>query len=77
MRLSVEGNTINITRCDYGHLTLYLCDELVNLDKSVTVKLNGRRVFRGKVPRREDVMRQSMSEWGDPRYCFPAMVEIK
>ena len=77
VRLSVEGNTINITRCDYDRLTLYLCDELVNLDKAVTVKLNGRRVFRGKVPRREDVMRQTMSERGDPRYCFPAMVEIK
>ena len=77
VRLSVEGNVINISRCDYDHLTLYLCDELVNLDKAVTVKLNGRRVFKGKVPRREDVMRQTMGERGDPRYCFPAMVEIK
>ena len=77
VRLSVEGNTINITRCDYSRLTLYLCDELVNLDKKVTVMLNGRRVFKGKVLRQEDVMRRTMSGRGDPRYCFPAMVEIR
>lgn len=77
VRLSVEGNTINIVRCDYSQLTLYLCDELMDLDKSVTVNLNGRRVFKGKVLRREDVMRRTMTERGDPRYCFPAMLEIE
>ena len=76
VRLSVEGNIIDIARCDYEHLTLYLCDELVNLDKPVTVRLDGRRVFKGRVPRREDVMRQTVDERGDPRYCFPAKVEI-
>jgi len=76
VRLSVEGNTVLITKCDYDHLTIYLNDELVNLDKSVTVKCNGKRMFRGKVVRSEDCMRQTMKERGDIRYCFPAKIEI-
>ena len=75
--VSVRDNVITISRCDYGSLTLWLNDELVNLDRRVTVKCQGRTVFRGRVARTEETMVASLAERGDPRYCFPARVQVR
>ncbi len=74
--IAIEGNTITIKRCDYTSLTLWLNDELVDLDKNVTVKSNGTTLFHGRLQRTEADMQASLSHRGDPRYCFPARVKI-
>ena len=77
VRAEVKGNTIKLSQCDYSCLTLYLNDDIVNLDKKVKVQINGRTVFNGKVQRKEDVMRKTIGSYGDPAYCFTAQLVVR
>lgn len=73
----VKGNTINISRCDYSSLTLYLSDELVNLKKPVTIKLRGKKVFKGKVKPSEETYRQALYLRQDPRFAAPSQIVVR
>ncbi len=77
VRLTCQNNVIDITECTYSELTLWLCDELVDLDKRITVRYQGRTLFNGKLHRTRDNMRQSLNERGDLSYIFPARVTVK
>lgn len=77
VRLEVKDNRIDISECGYTHLTLWLNDELVNLDKKVGVYYQGRKLFKGKLKRTRANIQQSMRERDDNRYVFPARVEVK
>lgn len=76
VRISVKKNTIHIERCDYSRLTLYLNDNIVNLDKKVKVKKDGKVLYNGKVLRSAQVMAETMERRGDPMYCFPARLVV-
>jgi len=58
-------------------IDIYLNDTLVDLDKPVTVIYNDKEVFKKKVPRRLDVMMQTLAERGDPSYIFPARIQLE
>ena len=77
VRASIKGNTITIDTKDYTSATIYLNDELVNLDKPVVIKHGKKTVFKGMLSRTEENLRTSLAERGDPSYCFPARVEVK
>lgn len=72
-----EGNTINISKCDYTTLTVSLNDKMMNLDKPITVKYQGKTVFKGKVKRQASTMRQTLFLRNDPAYMSPAQIEVK
>jgi poly(3-hydroxybutyrate) depolymerase len=72
-----KGNVIDISQCDYSCLTLYLNDEMFNLDRPIEVRYQGKRIFKGRVPRTSETLQQTLAERGDLRYCFPAKVEVK
>lgn len=76
IRLRTEKNTIDIEKCDYTNLTLYLNDQIVNLDKKVKVRMNGRTLYAGKIFRSEETMKETISRRGDPAYCFPAKLDL-
>ena len=73
----IVGNTINIEKCDYKTLTIYLNDKLVNLDKKVRVYYDGREVFRGMVERRTETLVTTMAEREDPSYVFCSEINVK
>lgn len=72
-----EGNDIHILSCDYSRLTIYLNDEMVNLDKPVNIYYQGKKVFGKKVKRTIANLHRTITERGDQRYMFPAVVEVK
>ena len=72
-----EGNTINISKCDYATLTVSLNDKMMNLDKPVTVTYQGKTLFKGKVKRQACTMLQTLFERNDPSYIFTAQIEVK
>ena len=76
VRLTCEDNRIEISECTYSQLTLWLNDELVDLDRPVTVSYQGRTLFSGKLQRTRENMEQSLRDRGDLSYCFPAKVKI-
>lgn len=65
-RVPYAGNT----------LTLHLDDRLLDLDKPVTVILNGRRVFSGRVERLAANLAADIVRTGDPGRVFPGRVRL-
>ena len=73
----VQKNTVNISRCDYSELTLYLSDELVDLKKPVTVKLRGKKVFKGRLKPSEETYSQTLNLRQDPRFAAPCQITVR
>lgn len=72
----IEGNTINLEKCDYNSLTIYLNDKLVDLDQPVKVTYNGNTIFDGAVKRSEEVIKASLAEREDPSYVFYSKIDV-
>jgi poly(3-hydroxybutyrate) depolymerase len=71
---SVAGQTIDVVGEPPKGWALRLNDALVDLDAPVTVKLNGKQVFQGKVPRTEAVIRAALDERLDAAICPTALL---
>lgn len=61
----------------HGRLRIFLSEELVDLSRPVTVMVNGRRLFHGRLKPSRNVMLQSARLWGDPLRLFPTAVEVE
>ena len=57
-------------------MVLYLCNELVDLSKSVTLTVNGKKVYSGVPEIRLENMVNSCAEFFDPRRIYPAAIEV-
>lgn len=77
VRLTLQGNTVTIQQCDYTQLTLHFNDQMVNLDKPITIRHNGKTLFKGKLPRTLTNLQTTLAERGDLRYMFPAQVTLQ
>ncbi|MEN9360977.1 MAG: hypothetical protein RL095_2512 [Verrucomicrobiota bacterium] len=66
-RLPLSGNS----------LFVHLDDKLLDLDKTVTIEVNGKLAFKGKVARQLSFMAADIARHGDPGRVFPGRVEIK
>ena len=77
VRLTLQGNTVNIQQCDYTQLTLHFNDQMVNLDEPITIKHNGKTLFKGKLPRTLTNLQTTLTQRGDLRYMFPSQVTVK
>lgn len=75
--VKVKGNCIEISRCDYSEMTLYLSDELLNLQKPVTIKFRGKKVFKGRISPSNETYRQSLFERQDPRFASAYKITVK
>lgn len=76
-RVVVDGNNINIIENNNETLYIYLNDNLVNLDKKVTVSINGVKVFDKKVPRNAIVIKESIAARLDRSLIFSGKLAIK
>ena len=74
---SYEGNTVHILSSDYSSLTIYLNDDMMDLDKPVKVVSEDKVLFEGTVIRSPAVLRQSLRERGDLSYLFPVRIDVK
>lgn len=72
-----KDNIIEILRCDYTRLLLRLNDSMVDLDRPVVVRYQGRILFEGKPIRTIATLCRTLNERSDLRYMFPAEVEAK
>jgi len=57
-------------------LKVFLDDRMLDLDKPVTVVVNGKVAFRGSVARRLEHIARRIAERGDPSFAFPGEVRI-
>ncbi len=59
-----------------GKVMIYLCEELVNLDKEITLTVNGKEVFKGKVKPELKHIVNSCAAFFDPERLYPAAIEV-
>ena len=72
-----KGNVIELEQCDYPELSICLNSSMVNLSKKVTVKYNGRKVFKGRLKPSAETARKTLFQRGDPSYMFDAVINVK
>mgnify|MGYP000053930811 FL=1 len=60
-----------------GKVVIYLCDELVDLTEKVTLTVNGKKVFEGKVKADLKNMVNSCAVFFDPQRLYPAAIEVE
>lgn len=60
-----------------GAFTLYLDEQLINLDRPIVVRVNGRKVFSGKVRPNYRSMVESLALFSDPQRIYPVGISIK
>lgn len=77
VRLTLKGNTVTISQCDYTQLTIHFKDQMVNLNKPVIIRMNGKTLFKGKLSRTLANLQSSLATRNDLRYMFPAQVTVK
>lgn len=66
----------DLTPAQHGNLRIFLSDQLVDLKKKVTVRINGKQVFCGKVKSSKKTRKLSQELWGDPMRDFKHAVEV-
>lgn len=59
-----------------ARVNVLLNDELLDLDRPVTVTCNGQTVFTGRVTRDAGALLETLVRRGDPSYAFPVRVPI-
>ncbi|MHA6717854.1 hypothetical protein ACX40Y_00245 [Sphingomonas sp. RS6] len=73
----VTGQTIRLSGDVPAGTTLRLSDRLIDLDRPVSVIVNGKRVHDGKVVRTARAIQQSLVERLDPRSAATALLALK
>ncbi len=73
----VSGQKISLTSEDFAGFNLYLNDELVDLDRPLTVVINGDEVFRGKLIRSREAVERSLDERLDVRMAATAILGVE
>ena len=74
---NIEGNCINIEKCDYTKLTIYLNDYLADLDKEVSICHNGKEIALVKPRRTIANMYNTLNLRNDRSYAFPCIIEVE
>ena len=59
-----------------GKCTLFFDEELVDLSRPVTIRVNGKRVFHGKLTLDESHIKAALDAFHDPRRLYPAAVQV-
>lgn len=73
---SIKGNDVYVSTNDYRHLTVYLSDDMVDLDKPVTVYVNNKKVMSKQITRSASLLRETLKQRGDRNFAFPSKIEI-
>ena len=67
----------DLTPAQHGHLRIFLSDQIVDLNQKVTIRINGKQVFNGKVKASKKALKLSQKLWGDPMRDFQHAVEVE
>ena len=73
---TVQGQMISLTAKQTRRVTIRLSDELVDLDRDLVVKLNGKQKFSGKTDRLKSQMSESLMERADDTSAAVAMITV-
>lgn len=76
-RVAVAGNNIDVLENTNDVLYIYLNDQLLNLDKKVTLTIGGKQVFSAKVPRNAAIIKETVGMRMDKSLIFSGKLMVK
>lgn len=76
VRAKVTGQVIEIESKDVNGIELFLSDRLLDLDQPVVIKVNGKVLRDGVIPRRWGAVRRSLEDRLDPELAATAEVSL-
>lgn len=77
VRVKRSGNKIDIIDNEDEVLYIYLNDDMINLDKKITVYHNGKKVFNQKVSRNAEIIKQTVAARLDKGLIFSGKLMIR
>ena len=77
VRISYYKNVISILHNDYQTLYIHLNDQIVDLDREVSILCNSTEIFHGKVARKAEHIDASINKLMDSEYIFSSVICIK
>jgi hypothetical protein len=72
-----KGQEITIDTKDVPRLMVRISDQMMDLDKPITILAGSKKVFSGIVPRTIATIARTLDEYGDPIAVFSAEVECR
>ena len=74
---NVNDQVITVNGVGGQELTLWLNDALIDLDQAFEVLIDGRRIWKGKVPRTRRAIRESLGQRLDPVQTATAVLRLR
>ena len=72
----ISDQVININSSTVSSIIIQLNDNLIEMDKKVVVKYRGKNLYNGYVSRNENIIKDSILEYGDPQSIYYGQIFI-
>ena len=76
IRLEISGQVININSSTVSDIIIQLNDSFIDMDKKVVVKYRGKNIYNDHVSRNENIIKDSILEYGDPQSIYYGQIVL-
>ena len=73
---NIDDQLITVLSSSSSKITIQLNDDLVDMDREITVNYLGRQLFKGFVYRDIDIIKRSILEYGDPKSVYYGEIRL-
>ena len=73
---NIDDQIITVLSSSSSKITIQLNDDLVDMDREITVNYLGRQLFKGFVYRDIDIIERSIREYGDPKSVYYGEIRL-
>ena len=73
---NIDDQIITVLSSSSSKITIQLNDDLVDMDREITVNYLGRQLFKGFVYRDIDIIKRSIQEYGDPKSVYYGEIRL-
>ncbi|MFL3006689.1 MAG: hypothetical protein ACJZ10_01680, partial [Candidatus Neomarinimicrobiota bacterium] len=73
---NIQDQTIMISETSISDIIIRLNDNLINMDEKIEVRYKGKEIFNGFIPRKKDVIINSIKEYGDPKSVYFGEISV-
>ena len=73
---NIDDQIITVLSSSSSKITIQLNDNLVDMDREITVNYLGRQLFKGFVYRDIDIIKRSIREYGDPKSVYYGEIRL-
>ena len=76
IKAEIDGQIININSSTVSKIMIQLNDNFIDMDKKVVVNYRGKNLYNGYVSRNENVIKDSIVEYGDPQSVYYGQISL-